>query len=105
MALMPEIRITAARLREDTELPDELYFEPRLLEELALHRVLDRLSGLDSTTGHDSGVGGLVDGVEDEQLVGPGDRLLTRDVGDDSGPDDQLDWARIFALWARLAAW
>jgi hypothetical protein len=31
--------------------------------------------------------------------------MLPRDVGDDAGTDDQCDWPRIFALWARLAAW
>jgi hypothetical protein len=105
MAFVLEIRVTAARLPENTEFPDELDLEPRFLQELALHCVIDSLAGLDPATRDDPGVVGLVDGVEDEQLVGPGDRMLTRDVGDDSGPDDQFDWARIFALWARLAAW
>jgi hypothetical protein len=105
MALVPEVRVAAARLSENAELSDELHVETRFLEELTLQRVLDGLAGLDTASRHNSRVVGLVYGVEDEQLVGPGDRVLPCDVGDDSGPDDQLDWARIFALWARLAAW
>jgi hypothetical protein len=138
MAFVAEIRISATRLPENTELPHELHVEPRLFEELALHGVLDGLAGLDAAARHDSGVVGLVDGIEDEQLVGPGDRMLAGDVNDDSRADrqrcrlrfrrvgllisdgragnprvltpapqaaPQTAWPRIFALWARLAAW
>jgi hypothetical protein len=91
VALVPEVRIPAARLPENAELADELYLEPRFLQELALHRVLDGLTRLDTAARDDTGVIGLLDGVEDEQLIGPGGRMLTGDVGDYSGPDDQLD--------------
>jgi hypothetical protein len=98
VALVPEGRIAPARLPEDAELADDLDPEPGLLEELTLRRVLDGFTGLDSASGHHPRIVGLVDGVEDEQLVGSGGRVLARDVDDDSRPDVQFGWARIFAL-------
>lgn len=89
MTFVAEIGISAARLPENTELPHELHVEPRLFDELALHGVLDGLARLDAASRHDAGVIRLVDGVEDEQLVGPGDRLLASDVDDDAGADRQ----------------
>jgi hypothetical protein len=98
VALVPEGRIAPARLPEDAELADDLDPEPGLLEELALRRLLDGLPGLDAAAGDDSRIVRFVDGVEDEQLVGSGGRVLARDVDDDSRPDVQCDWPRIFAL-------
>jgi hypothetical protein len=89
VALVLEIGISPARLSEHAELPNELHAEPRLLEELSLHGVLDGLRGLDASSRHDSGVLGLLDDVEDEELVGSGFRMFPGDVDDDSGPDDQ----------------
>ena len=66
---------------------------------------LDRLARLDSAAGHDAGELGLVRNVEDKELVCPRHRVLAGDVDDDARPAGQLDWARILALWARLAAW
>jgi hypothetical protein len=86
---VPEVRIAAARLPEDAEFSDEFHVEARLLEKLALHRVLDGFARLDATSGNYPGVIRFADGVEDEQLVGSGGRMLTGDVGDYSGPDDQ----------------
>jgi hypothetical protein len=105
MALVPEVRVSASGLLENAQLADELDLEPCLLEELAPHRLRSGLAGLDSASGHDSRVLGLVDSVEDEQLVGSGGRVFAGDVDDDSRPDDQCDSPRIFALCARLAAW
>ena len=100
--LVPKVRIASARLLENAELADELHVETRLLEQLALHRVLDCLARLDAAAGHDSGVVRLLDGVEDEKLVGPGDRMLPGDVDDDSGPDDQCDFAAHLRLVGAL---
>ena len=105
MALVPEVRVAASGLLENAQLADQLDLEPCLLEELAPHRLRGGLAGLDAASGNDSGVLGLVDSVEDEQLVGPGGRVLARDVDDDSWSDDQLFCALILALWARLASW
>jgi len=105
VALVPKIRVSPAGLPDDAELPDELHLKARLLEELALQCVLDGLGLLDPASRHDLGVFGLVDDVEDEELVGPGFRVFPGDVDDDSRTDDQCGWPRIFALWARLAAW
>src|SRR5438552_18276150 len=69
MALVPEVRVTAARLQENAELADERDLEASLLEELALRRVLDGLVGLDSASRHHSRIVGLFNSVEDEQLV------------------------------------
>jgi len=91
VALVPEVGIAPSRLFEHPELPHEAYLETRLLSHLADQGVFDRLTGLDASAGHDSRVVGLVEGVDDEQLVGTGCRMLARDVGDDSRPDDQLD--------------
>jgi hypothetical protein len=105
MAFVQEIGVAETRLLEEAELSDQSDFEPGLLEDLAESCVLDALAGLDPAAGHDAGELGLVDGVEDEQLVGPGSRMLPGDVDDDPRAAGQLDWARIFALYARLAAW
>jgi hypothetical protein len=105
VALVPEVWVAPARLPENAQLADELHIEARLLEELALQGFLDGLARLDATAGDYPGVVGLLDDVEDEQFIRTCDRMLTGDVGDDSGPDDQCASPRIFALWARLAAW
>jgi hypothetical protein len=105
VALVPEVWVAPARLPENAQLADELHLEARLLEKLALQGLFDGLARLDAASRDYPGVIGLLDDVEDEQFVRPRDRMLTGDVSDDSAPDDQLDWARIFALWARLAAW
>ena len=105
MALVKQAGIAQTRLLDEAELSDQLDFEPSLLADLASCGVLNCLAGLDSATGHDAGELGRVDSIEDEQLVGSGRRMLTGDVNDYPRAAGQLDWARIFALWARLAAW
>ena len=78
---------------------------PGLLARLAHRRILDGLAFVDAAARHDGCELGLVGNVEDEELVGARLRVLTRDVDDDVRPSGQLRCARIFALWARLAAW
>ena len=105
MALVKEAGIAQTRLLEEADISDHSDLEPRLFDDLAESCFLDAFAGLDSAAGHHAGELGLVDGVEDEHLVGPRRRMLTGDVDDDPRSAGQLDWARIFALWARLAAW
>jgi hypothetical protein len=88
----------------DPEQANELRFDAGLLPRFSYACVLDRLSIVDPATGGDRRELRLVGGVVDEKLFDSGGGMLPSDVDDDVWSDDQLP-ARIFALWARFAAW
>ena len=105
MASVHEGRIPQPGCSSTPSSRTSLHVDPRLLERLSHRRCPRSSRPARCRRRDDAGVVRLVDGVEDEQLVCPGDRMLPGDVDDDSRPDDQCASPRIFALWARFAAW
>ena len=102
VVLVPHAGNAPARLRLSAELAYDLHLEPGLLAQLANGSLGGGLSRLQPPAGHDRGERRLVGQVEDEQLVGARQRLLARDVDDDSRPSVQR---ACFALYARFFAW
>ena len=102
---MDMVRFTQSGVLGHSERPQDLDVDPGFLSRFAHRCILDGLASVDAAARHDGCELGLAGNVEDEEFVCTRLRVLTGDIDDDVRPNGQLCCARIFALWARLAAW
>jgi hypothetical protein len=86
------------RMLCDPEHAHDLGLEASLFADLTHGRFLDRLSVVDPAAGNDGRELRPGGNVEDEELVGAGDRVFASDVDDDVRPGDQWLSARSLAL-------